>query len=243
MNEKKITKIHAIADFHLSFGTNKPMDLFGGHWTGYEDRIRNEWATRIGPDDIGVIAGDLSWAMKVHEGEGDFEFIRSLPGTKIIIRGNHDYWWDGIKQVRDIFGPTVHALQNDAVKIDNVVFAGTRLWRVPERERPGSKPQSDQDKKLFDREAGRLELALRDAKSKMADGDTLIAVVHYPPFNSMRDDSPYTKLMEQYGVDICIYGHLHGKGGRKQLSYTKNGIRYLLTSCDVLDFTPMEIEI
>jgi len=303
-------KIYAISDLHLSFKTDKPMDLFGGHWTGYEDKILADWNSKLGSNDIGVIAGDISWAMKMSEAEDDFAFLKKLNGRKIIIRGNHDYWWSSIGKVREALGEDVIALQNDAVRFDGngmksvekapskktnkaldmdglsksfkalagnsaivinecsaddpdkrcrkcndkiasgemigkpsdvggIVFAGTRGWKVLERKQV----QKDDDKKIFDREVLRLELALQDAVVKKKDGDKLVVIIHYPPFNAMRDDSAFTQMMEEYKVDICIYGHLHGKGGRKELETIKNGIKYYLTSCDLLDFRVAEIEV
>ena len=223
-------KIYAISDLHLSHQVEKPMDLFGENWTGYEEKIKKSWNETVG-DGIGVIAGDLSWGMNYKESEKDIEFIKSLSGTKIVIRGNHDYWWSSITRVREAFGPTVHALQNDAVRLDGVVFCGTRGWKVPERRWT----QKADDKKIFDREVIRLELALQDAIAKRRENDRLVVVIHYPPFNATRDDSPFTQLMEKYKVDACIYGHLHGNQGRHELLVTKNGIKYYLTSCDLLD--------
>ena len=228
-----VMKIFAISDLHLSFMVDKPMDLFGGHWTGYEDKIKASWNANVGTDDIGIIAGDLSWAMKMNEAERDFEYIKGLNGHKVVVRGNHDYWWSSISKVREALGDTVSALQNDSVRFERgVVIAGTRGWKVAERFRK----LGPDDKKIYDREVLRLEMALQDAHKKMQDRDKLVVVLHYPPFNSMRDDSEMTALIEKFGVDVCIYGHLHGKGGRQNLEFTKNGVRYYLTSCDILGF-------
>ncbi|MCL2587556.1 MAG: metallophosphoesterase [Firmicutes bacterium] len=236
-------KIYAISDLHLSFQTDKPMDLFGGNWTGYEKKIKADWNSKVGPGDIGVIAGDLSWGMNFKDSVDDLKYISDLSGTKIVIRGNHDYWWSSITRVREALGPTVYALQNDAVRLERdgkgIVFCGTRGWRVPER-RWTQKPD---DKKIFDREVIRLELALQDANKKKQEGDKVVCVIHYPPFNAMRDDSAFTQLMEKYGVNICVYGHLHGSGGRHELLVNKGGIRYYLTSCDLLDHKVAEISV
>ncbi|MCL2569641.1 MAG: metallophosphoesterase [Firmicutes bacterium] len=232
-------KIYAISDLHLSFIADKPMDLFGGHWTNYEERILSDWNSKVGADDVGIIAGDISWAMRMEETAKDFEFLKKLNGHKIIIRGNHDYWWKSISRIRSELGADFSVLQNDSVKIGNTIFAGTRGWRVPER-RQG---QNDEDKKIYAREVQRLELALKDVEKKRQEGDKLIAVIHYPPFNSTRDNSQFTELMEQYKVDVCVYGHLHGKPGRAELITQKNGIKYYLTSCDILDFKVTEINL
>ena len=233
----------AISDLHLSFQTDKPMDVFGGNWAGYEQKIMDDWNSRVGDDDVGIIAGDISWAMRMSETEKDFEYISRLKGTKIIIRGNHDYWWISITKVREALPPKTIALQNDSVKIGGTVFCGTRGWRVPER----NQKQSAEDKKIFDREVIRLELSLKDAESKRdchvagSPRNDIVVIMHYPPFNCMRDDSPFTKLMEKYGVSVCVYGHLHGKNSRNEIVTTKNGIKYYLTSCDLVGFRVVEI--
>jgi predicted phosphohydrolase len=266
-------KIFALSDFHLSFGTDKPMDLFGDHWTNYENEIKKNWNAAVGDNDIGIIAGDISWAMKESEAEADFAFIRGLKGIKIIVRGNHDYWWKGINKVRDfvnafppqpdsapqkaLFPNTVSvpensivpnntppqkaqpifALQNDSLKIDDFVFAGSRGWHTPERRQT----QTDEDKKIYDREVIRFELSLQDAVKRMDAKSKLIAILHYPPFNCSRDDSPFTRLCEKYKAAAVVYGHLHGKGGRPDLVTVKNGIKYYLTSTDLLSHKPIEI--
>jgi predicted phosphohydrolase len=239
-------KIFALSDFHLSFQTDKPMDVFGDGWNQYEDEIKKNWNAVVTPDDIGIIAGDISWAMRMEDACEDFKFINKLNGRKIIIRGNHDYWWKSIGKVRDFVNdfpvsddsePNIFALQNDSVKIGNFVFAGTRGWRVPERRQL----QSDEDKKIYDREILRLELALKDAMTKKSDGDKLIVILHYPPFNCVRDDSPFTKLCEEYAADAVVYGHLHGKCGRGNLICTKNNIKYYLSSTDLLEHKPVNI--
>jgi len=213
------------------------MDVFGQNWADYENRIRDDWNARVGADDVGIIAGDISWAMRMEETQKDFEYIKSLNGKKIIVRGNHDYWWKSITKIREALAPDAFALQNDCVQIGDVVFAGTRGWRVPERQMK----QADDDKKIYDREVIRFELALKSAPAKRRH---LVAVLHYPPFNATHDDSPFTRLCEQYGVTACVYGHLHGKVGRRApLQIEKNGVRYYLTSCDLLDHRLIEIKL
>jgi len=224
----------------------KPMNLFGDHWENYEQRIMEDWNSRVGADDIGIIAGDISWAMKMEDAREDFNFIKHLNGKKIIVRGNHDYWWKSISKIRETLAPDIFALQNDSILLNDVMFAGTRGWRVPERRMF----QSSDDKKIYSREIVRFELALKDAQKKIEEstgrgqmGQPLVAVLHYPPFNATTDDSPFTKLCEKYGVAACIYGHLHGKQGRNQLLVEKNGVKYYLTSCDLLGHTLVEISI
>lgn len=230
-------KIFALSDFHLSFAVNKPMNIFGDNWQNYEAEIQKNWNAVVGPDDVGIIAGDISWAMKMADTQKDFDFIRGLNGTKIIIRGNHDYWWKSVSQIREFVGPTIKVLQNDSITIGDVIFVGTRGWQTPERYRV----QTEEDKKIYDREVLRFEMSLKSAGAK---GDKkLVAILHYPPFNCLRDDSPFTKLCEQYQVDAVVYGHLHGRGGRGDLVCTKNGIKYYLTSTDLRQHQPAEIDL
>jgi predicted phosphohydrolase len=239
-------KVFALSDLHLSFNADKPMDLFGDHWTNYEEDVKKNWNAAVGVEDVGIIAGDISWAMKMEDAAKDFDFIHGLNGTKIIIRGNHDYWWKSIGKIRDFVKcpgrPEIFVLQNDSVQIGDCIFAGTRGWHVPERRQY----QTDEDKKIYAREVIRFELSLQDAAKKM-EGITpkpkLIAILHYPPFNCMRDDSPFTELCEKYNVDAVVYGHLHGKNGRGDLTVTKNNIKYYLTSTDLLSHNPIKIEI
>lgn len=230
-------KVFALSDFHLSFAVNKPMNIFGDHWDNYEAEIKKNWNAMVGPDDVGIIAGDISWAMKMADTAADFDFIKSLNGTKIIIRGNHDYWWKSVSQIREFVGDSIKVLQNDSVTIGDVIFVGTRGWQTPERNRP----LSVEDQKIYDREVLRFEMSLKSAGDK--GNKKLVAILHYPPFNCLRDDSPFTKLCEQYHVDAVVYGHLHGRGGRGDLTYTKNGITYYLTSTDLLKHCPVPIKL
>lgn len=230
-------KIFALSDFHLAFTVDKPMNIFGDHWQNYEAEIRKNWNALVGPDDVGIIAGDISWAMKMEQTQADFDFIRGLNGTKVIIRGNHDYWWKSVSKIREFVGPSIKVLQNDSVTLGDVIFVGTRGWQTPERGRL----QSEENQKIYDREVQRFELSLQSAGAK--GNKKLVAILHYPPFNCLRDDSPFTALCEKYHVDAVIYGHLHGKGGRGDLVCTKHGIPYYLTSTDLLQHCPVEIKL
>lgn len=229
-------KVFAISDLHLSYGTNKPMDVFGEKWENYENKIKQNVNKMVSDEDILLIAGDLSWAMLMSETEADFEYIGELPGTKVVVRGNHDYWWKSISGVREVFEPKkVYALQNDSIKIGDYIIAGTRGWVVPET----GKGMSEQDKKIYDRELIRLEMALQDAEKKKTGNEKLIALIHYPPFNSTMDDSDFTRLLEKYRVESCVYGHLHGWTKYSSAFATKNGINYYLSSCDKIGFSPI----
>jgi len=234
-------KIFALSDLHLSFQVDKPMNVFGKSWDGYEERIFSDWNSKLDDNDIGVIAGDISWAMNMNEAQKDFEFLKKLKGKKIIVRGNHDYWWKSISRIREELGPNVYVLQNDAVRLvkgdTGIVFAGTRGWRIPEKHHT----QKQEDKKILDREVIRFDLALKDARSKLQQNDKLVAVLHFPPFNFARDSSAFTDLCEKYGVHVCVYGHLHGRVPREGLVTERNGVKYYLTSCDLLEHKVIQI--
>ena len=182
--------VYAISDPHLSFTEDKPMSVFGAVWENHWDEITADWKAKVQSDDVVLIAGDISWAMYLQDAVKDLELIGALPGTKILIRGNHDYWWSGISKVRAVLPEGTYCLQNDALKIGKYVFAGSRGWSVPET----GAAQSAEDAKIFEREIIRMELSLTAADKLREEGDKLIAMIHYPPFNSRYENSPFTKL-------------------------------------------------
>lgn len=225
-------KIFAISDLHLCLSGAKPMDIFGASWENYLDEIKNDWNSKVSNEDIVLMSGDLSWALKLEEATKDLEYLNSLFGQKLIIRGNHDYWWKSISALRAELPSNIYPLQNDAIKINNFIIAGTRGWAVPER----NKPYSEQDQKLYSREQIRLDLSLRSAEAlKTSPNDKIICMIHFPPFNSNFDESEFTKLFEKYNVNTVVYGHLHGKQSRSVNHTNINGIDYFLTSCDKLN--------
>ena len=202
-------KIFAISDLHISTNTNKPMDVFGGNWVNYLDKIFEDWQNKVTNDDLVLIGGDISWAMDIEDAKKDLQTLTKLNGKKVFIKGNHDYWWSGIGKVRDILPENFYALQNDSIKFDNIVICGSRLWSVP-----GSPNFNEQDEKLYNRETERLRLSLKSASKLREEGDKLIALIHFPPFNVRREDTSFTKLFEEFNVNSVVYGHLHGKNAR-----------------------------
>ena len=232
-------KIFAISDLHLSFGSNKPMDIFGEQWKDYLFEIKKDWLNKVSSEDIVLIAGDISWAMKLEDTNLDFEFLSSLPGNIFMIKGNHDYWWSTISKVRKILPKNITAVQNDAFKVGDYIICGTRGWVVPETINSGS----EEDKKIYLREQIRLELTLKSAKSLQKNGEKIVAMMHYPPTNSVWDKSAFSELFENYGVSAVIYGHLHGKYVKRELVKNFNGVNYYLTSCDQVNNNLVEINI
>ena len=227
--------LYAIGDLHLSLASNKPMDVFGAGWTNYVERIR-EGFSALTEDDVTVLCGDLSWAMGLEESLEDFRFIDALPGRKYIIKGNHDYWWGGVGQVRRALPDGMMALQHDVADLGDLVVTGTRGWTFPTEDTPLSKD----DERIFNRELIRLELALTAAQ-KAAAGRPVLLMLHYPPLYQTERDTAFTRLIEQYQVHTVVYGHLHGAGLRAGFNGTWNGVRYMLTSCDALGFRLAEV--
>lgn len=222
-------KVFAISDLHLSVNNPKPMDIFGPVWDGYIDKIFHDWKEMVGEEDIVLMAGDFSWAMKLEDAVADFKLLEDLPGKKVIIRGNHDYWWKTISAVRNVLPKDFYALQNDALKFGDVIVCGTRGWQTPER----NTEQTPEDEKIYRREVLRLEMSLQAAEKLREEGDTLLCMMHYPPFNFSRDDSDFSLLFEKYKVDEVVFGHIHGYKN-VNLQFEKNNIKYFLTSCDMV---------
>ena len=229
-------KIYAISDLHLSLCGDKPMDIFGEKWGGYLEKIEYDWNSKVSETDVVLISGDISWAMQLENALIDLEFLNKLKGTKIIIRGNHDYWWQSISRLREKLPSNVIALQNDAVKIGDYVFCGSRGWAVE-----GSPEFTEQDVKLYNRETERFRLALKNAENLRLNGEKLIALIHYPPFNIRRENSNFTALFEEFKVDKVVYGHLHGRDAKPYYRINKNGIEYILASCDLVDNKLVEV--
>lgn len=226
-------KIYAISDLHLSINNPKPMDIFGAVWDNYLIEIENSFAD-ASADDIVLLAGDLSWAMTLDAAVPDLEYIGKFPGKKVIIRGNHDYWWKSISAVRAALPENVFAVQNDCVKIGGTVICGSRGWSADDRTEDGNR--------LYARELLRIEMSLKAAEKLRTDGDKLIFMIHYPPFNARLEDTPVSQMMERFGVDAVVYGHLHGKNCYSKKLIVRNGIKYYLTSCDQISNRAVLIE-
>lgn len=229
-------RLFAIGDLHLPGGDEKPMDVFGDHWEDHFARIAQDWRERVTADDVVLIPGDTSWAMQLKDAVPDLQAIGALPGRKILIKGNHDYWWTGIGQVRRVLPEGMQAIQHDTVNIGPAVVCGTRGWAYPTPETP----LSQEDERIFNREMIRLELALQSAV-KEAGERPIVVMLHYPPLYNMDRETPFTALLEKYPVHTVVYGHLHGAGIRAGFSGEHNGVRYLLTSCDSLGFSLAEV--
>ena len=226
-------KLFAIADLHLSLGTDKPMDSFPG-WHDYVSRLERGWKAVVGEEDTVVIAGDISWGMSLEQAGADFAFIHRLPGRKILLKGNHDYWWTTRKKMDAFFQEkgwdSLYILHNDAYKAEGIAVCGTRGWFYD--------AEADADKKILLREVGRLRSSIQAARAL---GGEPVVFLHYPPvFADTVCPEIWEELLRQ-GIRRCYYGHIHGYGIRSAFNGEKEGIRLKLISADALSFAPLRI--
>ncbi len=232
--------IFAISDLHLSFGCDKPMNVFGSKWDNYTDRMQKIWNSIVKDDDLVIIPGDISWATYIEDAAADFQYINSLKGRKLLLKGNHDYWWTTLSKM-DAFlesngFDTISILKNTAFIYENTAICGTRGWIIPS---PDS-PQDSENVKIYERERQRLILSLEDAKSKRA--KNIICALHYPPVENDGLREGFTDILKEYNVSECLFGHLHAAAHKSAPTGIQNGINLRLVSCDFLDFTPLLIQ-
>ena len=225
--------IFAIGDLHLSEGCNKPMDIFVG-WNNYEKRIKANWTELVKPSDTVVIAGDISWGMTLEQAKADFEFIEKLPGKKVLLKGNHDYWWSSKKKMEEFFSKngfdSLAILHNNCIIAENIALCGTRGWMLEDT--------TEHDHKVTAREEGRLILSLNEA---VKTGLEPVVFLHYPPVYGDAVSGKMVDIMLQYGVKRCYYGHLHGASCRQAIEGKYLGIDFSLISADHLNFCPKSL--
>lgn len=228
-------KIFAIGDLHLSYGVDKPMSLFGPQWEMHDEKIKKAWEENVAAEDIVLIPGDLSWGIRLSEAEKDLAWLENLPGYKICIRGNHDYWWDRPGKLNSHYR-SLYFLQNKGYLLDKRAICGTRGWLSP-----GTEHFTEEDQRLYLRELERLKLSLEDGLKQGA--EEIWVMLHYPPTASGMTESPLTALLEAYPVTRVVYGHLHDESSWENALQGKyNGITYELVSADYLDFKPIELK-
>ena len=225
--------LYAISDLHLALSTDKPMDIFGVQWVNHDEKIKKNWKEKITEKDTVLIAGDISWSMKHEESKIDLDWINSLPGNKIISKGNHDYWWTSISKLNSMYDNTKF-LQNNFYTYNDYAICGTRGWVSLDSDK-----FTEKDAKIYAREVIRLRLSLESAKN--LGYSKIIVMIHYPPFNEGDDESEFMKIFKEYNVEKVIYGHLHGPGRFKAKTGLINDIEYIMTSCDFIDFDPVKI--
>lgn len=235
--------IYTIADLHLSFNENKPMDIFGEIWYKHEEKIKENWKEKIKENDLVVLPGDFSWSMKLEDTYKDLEYLNNLPGKKILLKGNHDYWWTTVTKMRKFVEEnnfnTINFLQNDSFEYENIIIAGTRGWVINDSE----------NEKIINRELERLKLSLKDAEGKQKNSNKpkeIIAFMHYPPVTYQAINSleilKFVEIMKQYNVKRCYYGHLHSDSIKTAVEGNIQGIEFKLVSADHLDFNPIKVK-
>lgn len=228
--------LFTIADLHLSLGTDKPMDVFQG-WENYVERLEKNWRAVVRDGDTVVVAGDISWGMRLEETVADFTFLNALPGKKLLIKGNHDYWWSTKRKIEGFFCEhgfdTLSLVFNSAVRVGDVAVCGTRGWLY--------NAETPEDKKVAARENGRLTLSL-EAAAKL--GGTPVAFLHYPPVYDTAVSADLIATLQKFGVRDCYFGHIHGEAAAKKAPLgTYEGIRMHLISCDYIRFLPALVRV
>ncbi len=228
-------RVFSLADLHLGFAVDKPMNIFGSNWQNHPDRIEKNWKATVTESDIVLIPGDISWGMNFNQAEPDLAFLDSLPGRKYISRGNHDYWWSSLRKVSNFVGSSINVLQRNAVDCGPFVLAASKGWNTPLWE--GYK--ASEDAKLYNRELARMEIALKQAAALKKPEQKLVYMMHFPPVIN-GEPSQFADCLADSGVSLCIYGHLHGSWC-EQVNMEYRGVEFLLTSADFLNFKPLDI--
>ncbi len=228
--------LYVIGDTHFSEGCNKPMDIFGGRWTGYRDKLVASLSA-LQPEDVLVLAGDFSWGMSLQEALPDFRLLDSFPGKKLLLKGNHDYWWETVSKMKRFFAEnaieTIEFLHNSCYFYNGAAICGTRGWFYDKND-----PAAGDDK-IFKRELIRLEASLKAAADQGA--REIDCFLHYPPVFAGTEVPQITEILSRYPVQRVFYGHLHGESLRGAFSGIRNGIYYTVVSADALGFKPIQI--
>lgn len=226
--------LYAIGDLHFSTTVNKPMDKFGENWNNHQEKIIKNWKESVNEDDTILVLGDTSWGINLNEAKDDLNIINQLPGKKIFIKGNHDYWWTTVTGLNKLYD-NMSFLQTNFYEYENYAICGGRGWMCP-----NDVKFDENDKKIYKREENRIRISLQAAKKNGY--KKFIVITHYPPTNDKLEESLFTNLFEEYNVEKVIYGHLHGKESFKMgLKGIRNNIEYILASCDYIDFELLKI--
>ncbi|MDI9472630.1 MAG: metallophosphoesterase [Bacillota bacterium] len=230
-------RIFAIADLHLGFSLDKPMEIFGEGWIDHHRKIERDWTSRVGDDDIVIVAGDISWGMRLDEAMEDLNWIDALPGKKVFIKGNHDFWWQSPSKMNQRF-KSIFFLYNNYYRVDDVAICGTRGWLLPLTE-----DFPPEDAKIYRREIMRLERSLLQASQDPLITRKIVAM-HYPPVVKNMEDNGFLQLIKGNYVEEVVYGHLHDRDSwENAVQGIFNGVNFHLVACDFLDFKLKEIVI
>ncbi len=235
-------RLFAIADLHLAGAVDKPMDVFGPRWANHVDRIQDNWRDQVGPGDTVLVGGDISWANSLEEALPDLRWLDQLPGRKILLRGNHDYWWSTLRKIQAFCEKegleSLDFLRNDARREAGFLIGGTRGWLLPTDEAYG-----EADEKVFRREGIRLALSLEalDRLRREGGGEAAIALLHYPPIDEAGRPSALSRQLEEAGIQVCLFGHIHHPVPYYESRPLVGGIRYIMVASDQLRFCPLLI--
>ena len=232
--------IFVIGDLHLSFNTPKPMNIFGENWSGHEEKIRKNWLKKVKENDLVILPGDFSWETYLEDTKLDFKYLNSLPGKKLLLKGNHDYWWTTLTNMRNFLKKNnfhnIDFLYNNSYEFDNKILCGTRGWNIIDE---------NLDKKLIKRELIRLELSIKDGIDKFGNDKEIIVFMHYPPITKSKliinQETEFINMMNKYNIKRCYYGHLHGISIHDAVEGDINGIELKLVSADALEFDLIQI--
>jgi uncharacterized protein len=248
--------VWALSDPHLAFGVpEKTMEAFGPSWHKYAEKIESNWKKMISPHDLVLIPGDISWATHLEQALIDLKWIDALPGTKVILRGNHDYWWSSSAKLAKIMPSSIHFIQNNIFIWNEIAIGGSRLWDTPEyrfdqfiefQENPRARlktseelaQEKEEEEKIFRRELERLKLSLSQLPK---DTKTKIALTHYPPIGADLAPSRASQILELFQIEYCAFGHLHNVRKGALPFGEARGVKYLFASCDYLDFIPLKV--
>lgn len=233
--------IYVIGDLHLSFSTDKPMDIFGKNWENHSEKVKQNWIKNVTENDTVILPGDFSWATYLENTYNDFEYLNSLPGKKIMLKGNHDYWWSTLakmnKYLKENNFENIEFLCNNSFCIEDKIIVGTRGWT-------NTNLKSEENRKILKRENARLKLSIEDGIKKFGENKDIIAFLHYPPFykEPVLEEMDFIKTLKQYNVTKCYYGHLHGESHREAIEGLVDGIEYKLVSSDYMNFKLLKID-
>ena len=228
--------IYVIGDLHLSFSADKPMDIFGMNWENHAEKIKANWISKVKETDIVLIPGDFSWETYLEDTYKDFEFLNSLPGRKILLKGNHDYWWTTLtsmrKYIKEKNFEDIDFLYNNSYEYEEKIIVGTRGWVLSEEQ---------EDIRLTKREVARLKLSIENGISTYGKDKEIIVFMHYPPVTRNYMSTEYIELMKKYDIKRCYYGHLHAGSIQEAVEGNVQGIELKLVSADGLDFKLLKI--
>lgn len=229
--------IYAIGDLHLSFANPKPMNIFGNNWNNHEEKIKLDWISKVKEEDTVVLPGDFSWAMNLKDTKKDFEYINNLPGKKIMSKGNHEYWWTTVTNIKNFLKENnfsnIDFLYNNSIEVEDKLICGTRGWNL--------NLESETSNKIITREEIRLEISIQDAINKNLDKE-IIVFMHYPPIIKQNLNTGFFKILKKYNIKRCYYAHLHGNSIKEALNGVYDGIEFKLVSADGLDFKLLKID-